>query len=89
MAGVSGIILVIVGLTMSLIDNIIFEYEGLGAWDKVLKAFFLVIFSLFVSFIMSIILSKRLFTSKSLKLALNTVQNKDEGYIGIDSYQRK
>lgn len=88
-AGVSGIILVIVGLTMSLIDNIIFEYEGLGAWDKVLKAFFLVIFSLFVSFIMSIILSKRLFTSKSLKLALNTVQNKDEGYIGIDSHQKE
>jgi membrane-bound serine protease (ClpP class) len=88
-AGVSGIIMVIVGLTMSLVDNIIFEYEGLGAWDKVLKAFFLVIFSLFVSFIMSIILSKKLFTSKSLKLALNTVQDKNQGYIGINSHQKE
>jgi membrane-bound serine protease (ClpP class) len=88
-AGVSGIILVIVGLTMSLIDNIIFEYEGIGAWDKVLKAFFLVIFSLFVAFILSIILSKKLFTSKSLKLALNTVQDKKQGYIGINSHQKE
>ena len=88
-AGVSGIILVIVGLTMSLIDNIIFEYEGLGAWDKVLKAFFLVIFSLLASFIMSIILSKKLFTSKSLKLALNAVQDKNQGYIGINSHQKE
>ncbi|UCH13406.1 MAG: nodulation protein NfeD [Bacteroidales bacterium] len=88
-AGVSGIILVIVGLTMSLIDNIIFEYEGLGAWDKVLKAFFLVIISLFISFILSIVLSKKLFTSKSLRLALNTVQDKDEGYIGIDRQQKE
>jgi membrane-bound serine protease (ClpP class) len=88
-AGVSGIILVIVGLTMSLIDNIIFEYEGMGAWDKVLKAFFLVIFSLFAAFILSIILSKKLFTSKSLRLALNTVQDKKQGYIGINSHQKE
>lgn len=88
-AGVTGIILVIAGLTMSLIDNIIFEYEGIGAWDKVLKAFFLVIFSLFTAFILSIILSKKLFTSKSLKLALNTIQNKNQGYIGIDSRQKE
>ena len=88
-AGISGIILVIVALTMSLVDNIIFEFEGVGAWDKVLKAFFLVIFSLFLSFILSIILSKKLFSSKSLKLALNTVQNKNEGFVGIDAQQKE
>ncbi len=88
-AGISGIILVIVALTMSLVDNIIFEFEGVGAWDKVLKAFFLVIFSLFISFILSIILSKKLFSSKSLKLALNTVQNKSEGFVGIDAQQKE
>ena len=88
-AGISGILMVIVGLTMSLVDNIVFEYEGAGAWDKVLKAFFLVVFSLFVSFIMSIIISKKLFTTKSLKLALNEVQNRNNGYIGIDSHQKE
>ncbi len=88
-AGISGILMVIVGLTMSLVDNIVFEYEGIGAWDKVLKAFFLVVFSLFVSFIMSIIISKKLFTTKSFKLALNNVQNKNNGYIGIDSHQKE
>jgi membrane-bound serine protease (ClpP class) len=87
-AGISGIIMVIVGLTMSLVDNIVFEYEGIKAWDKVLRSFFLVIFSLLISFIMSIIISKKLFTAKSLKLALNSVQNKNEGYIGIDSHQK-
>jgi len=87
--GISGIILVIVGLTMSLVDNIVFEYEGMGAWDKVLKAFFLVIFSILISFIMSIIISKKLLTSRSLRLALNTVQDKKEGYIGIDTHQKE
>ena len=87
--GISGIILVIVGLTMSLVDNIIFEYEGIRAWDKVLKAFFLVIFSILISFVISIILSKKLLTAKSFRLALNTVQDKKEGYIGIDTHQKE
>ena len=38
---------------------------------------------------MSIILSKKLFSSKSLKLALNTVQNKSEGFVGIDAQQKE
>ncbi len=88
-AGISGIVLVIAGLTMSLVDNVVFEYEGIGAWDKVLKAFFLVIFSLFISFILSIILSRKLFTSKSLRFALNNVQDKSKGFIGIDSHQKE
>jgi membrane-bound serine protease (ClpP class) len=87
--GITGIILVIVGLTMSLVDNIVFEYEGLGAWDKVLKAFFLVIFSILTSFIISIIITKKLLTARSLSLALNTVQDKKEGYIGIDAHQKQ
>jgi membrane-bound serine protease (ClpP class) len=87
--GISGIILVIVGLTMSLVDNIVFKYEGMGAWDKVLKAFFLVVFSIIISFIMSIIISKKLLTSRSLSLALNTVQDKKDGYIGIDTHQKE
>jgi membrane-bound serine protease (ClpP class) len=87
--GIMGIILVIVGLTMSLVNNIEFKYEGMEAWDKLLKAFFLVIFSILISFIMSIIISKKLFTAKSLSLALNTVQDKKEGYIGIDAHQKQ
>ncbi len=90
-AGIAGIILVVAGLTMSMVDNVTFEYEGVGALDRVFRAFFLVVFSIFVSFILSIYLSKLLFTStKSFKgLALNTVQNRDEGYIGINIMQKQ
>ncbi|MBN2350473.1 MAG: nodulation protein NfeD [Bacteroidales bacterium] len=88
--GVSGIILVMLGLTMSLVDNVVFEFEGIGAFDKVFKAFFMVTASVFLSFILSIYISKKLFTSKTFKgLALDTVQNKDEGYIGIDLHQKE
>jgi membrane-bound serine protease (ClpP class) len=87
--GITGIILVVVGLTMSLVNNIEFKYEGVEAWDKLLKAFFLVIFSILVSFVMSIIISKKLFTARSLSLALNSIQDKKEGFIGIDAHQKQ
>ncbi|MBN2612303.1 MAG: nodulation protein NfeD [Bacteroidales bacterium] len=88
-AGVSGIILVITGLTMAMIDNIVFEFEGIQAMDRVLKAFLIVVISVSVAFVGSIIISKQLFTSKTFRLALNTVQKKEEGYISIDLHQKE
>ena len=87
-AGVSGIILIITGLTMAMVDNIAFKFEGMQAMDKVLKAFLIVVFSISVAFVSSLLISKKLFTSKTFKLALNTVQNRDEGYVGIDTHQK-
>lgn len=88
-AGVSGIILLILGLTMAMVDNVAFRFEGIQAMDKVLKAFLIVVFSIVTAFILSILISKKLFTSKTFKLALNTVQKYEEGYVSIDLHQKE
>ena len=88
-AGVSGIILIILGLTMAMVDNIAFKFEGLQALDKVLQAFLIVVFSIGTAFFLSVIISKKIFTSSKFRLALNTVQKQEEGYIGIDLHQKQ
>jgi membrane-bound serine protease (ClpP class) len=83
-AGISGIILVVVGLTMSLVDNVRFEYDGLEAAQMVFKALGRVILSLVLAFIISIYISKKLFTTKKFKLALNDVLQTNSDYISVD-----
>ncbi len=54
-----------------------------------LGALALVISSSIISFILSLYLSKKLFTSKTFpNLALSSVQNIDDGFIGIDAIQK-
>ena len=85
-AGFSGIVLVIIGLSFSMIGNVQFEFDGLKAFNVVFKAFFIVIVSMFLSLILSIYLSKKLFTSQLFpNLALNTVQEREKGFVGVDS----
>ncbi len=85
-AGISGIILVISGLTLSLVDNIVFT---LGDNDliifTILKSFTLVIVSFLTALLLSFYLSKKFFTSSRFNyLALNKNQNIDEGYVSFD-----
>jgi membrane-bound serine protease (ClpP class) len=88
--GASGIILVITGLTLALVDNNIFKFDGLGAMDKVFKAFLLVIGSIAIAFLLSIYLSKKLFTSSIFKgFALEATQQLSEGYVSFDSHQKE
>ena len=88
--GASGIILIITGLTLALIDNNIFKIEGFGALDKVFKAFLLVVGSIAIAFLLSIYLSKKLFTSTMFKgLALDASQPQSEGYVSFDSRQKE
>ena len=84
-AGVSGIICVITGLTLSLVDNVAFEFEARHV-RALLNSVLLVVFSMFLSIIGSIYLSKRLLAANSFlgHLALHTVENTDEGYVGVD-----
>ena len=88
--GVSGIILVITGLTLALVDNNIFKFDGLGAMDKVFKAFLLVVGSIAIAFLLSIYLSKKLFTSSMFKgFALEATQQTSEGYVSFDNHQKE
>jgi len=83
--GISGIVFVIAGLTLSLIDNNIFEYNTFEYGTKIVfEAFALVIISLTVSFITSIFLGKRLLVSTPLnQYILKKEQNIDDGYVAV------
>lgn len=84
-AGFSGIALIVTGLTLALIDRIVWEPGNISGIFVFFKAFALVIASLFIAFIGSLYLSKVLFTSSRLpNLALHTVQDKTQGYVGVD-----
>ncbi len=79
-AGILGIILMVSGLTLSMVDQI-----GPGTFDydlsKLVRAFFVVIIAFFVSIVGSIALSKQLFTTTRFgNLALVKTQITDEGY---------
>jgi membrane-bound serine protease (ClpP class) len=79
-AGILGIILMVSGLTLSMVDQIgpgFFDYD----YAKLVKAFFIVIIAFFISIIGSIALSKQLFaTNRFGNLALAKTQITDEGY---------
>ncbi|HDP54107.1 MAG TPA: nodulation protein NfeD, partial [Bacteroidetes bacterium] len=88
-AGISGIVLVLVGLTVAMIDNDIFRDIRPFAWIEIVRPLVVVAFSLFAGLIASILLSKRLLTSPAfLGLALSSSLTQEEGYIGIDKHQK-
>lgn len=88
-AGFTGIALLIAGLTLSMVDNVVFEFDTVTALNAVLKAFFIVISSLLLSLLFSIMLSKQLFAGKRIRgLALDTIQDAAEGYVGVDMMQK-
>jgi len=84
--GTIGIIAVILGLTLSMVDNIVFTIDG-ALFPALGKAFSIVIFSFLCSFFLSLYLSQKLFTNQGRfkHLALNTTQKIDEGYIGVET----
>ncbi len=89
-AGISGIILVVAGLVLSMVDNVIFDHElhAEAALIAVLKAFFIVSLSMFLGLVLSLYLSKKVLTSNRFSaLVLDSVQNKEEGYVGVDKEQ--
>lgn len=91
-AGVAGIIAVVTGLALSLFDNVVFEdreFTGEGI-NLLMKSFGLVIVSSFLGLATSLWAAHKLLTSRAFsRLALNTEQPLDEGYIGVDTAQNE
>ncbi|MGM0619887.1 MAG: NfeD family protein [Bacteroidota bacterium] len=86
-AGISGILLVFIGLVLSLIGNVDFDFSPVDT-DKLGVAIMTVVFGLFGGFILALYLGNKLFTAKSgvfKNLSLNTVQNISEGYLNVES----
>ncbi|MCT4648058.1 MAG: nodulation protein NfeD [Carboxylicivirga sp.] len=85
-AGVSGITLVVGGLTLSLLNNDAFDFAPVG-FNKTLEALGIVLSGIFGSFLAIIYLSKKVLTSKTFgaKIALQTEENIELGYIGVEA----
>jgi membrane-bound serine protease (ClpP class) len=84
-AGIAGIILMVTGLTLAMIDNIVWEFDGTGT-EPFIKSLFLVIFSAFIALVGSISLSRKLLdTSIFSHLVLSSTQNKEDGYSSFES----
>ncbi|MBN2480588.1 MAG: nodulation protein NfeD [Bacteroidales bacterium] len=89
-AGISGITLIVAGLTLSLVNNVVFRFEGINALAQLSKALFTVLLSVFISFALVILGTKRFAFSKAMRgLALDSVQDHREGYIGVDVRQKE
>jgi len=81
-AGISGIVLVIAGLVLSMIDNIGLEANSFPA-GELISAFFIVIIASFVSLIGSLYPTRLLFSSTNTffgGLALAATQEKSNGF---------
>jgi membrane-bound serine protease (ClpP class) len=88
--GVAGIIAMVTGLTLSLVDNQVFKEpeftgEGLG---MLMKALSLVLVSVLLGLILSLWSAKRLLsTSAFSNLSLKSEQRLEEGYVGVETKQ--
>lgn len=83
--GITGIVLVVTGLTLSLIGNVGFDFTEVNS-DKIVSSFFLVIISILISIIASFFITKSLFTKNRFfgSLALETVAKSSEGFSSSD-----
>jgi len=84
--GISGIILMISGLVLSLLDNVIFDFDNVAP-SRVSAAIGTVLISIILSFFISIWLSSKLFASRKgifRNFALHTTISTDRSYVGVD-----
>ncbi|MFO7616885.1 MAG: NfeD family protein [Bacteroidales bacterium] len=81
-AGISGIVLIITGLSLSLIENVVFDFSQVN-FGKAVRSFAYVTLLVFVGLIGSIWISSKLFTSSPFAwLALKRTANSADGFVG-------
>lgn len=85
-AGILGILAVVLGLSFALVDNtnLSFELQGL---DILGDALMLVVFSMILAFVLSLWLSSRIGVGKGIfkHLALESAQEKEAGYVAVSA----
>jgi membrane-bound serine protease (ClpP class) len=90
-AGIAGIIAVITGLTLSLVDNVVFkdpEFTGEGL-TMLMKSLSLVLVSALLGLILSLWAARKLLTTTAFgNLSLKSEQRMENGYLGVDMEQR-
>ncbi|NBC83471.1 MAG: nodulation protein NfeD [Bacteroidetes bacterium] len=84
-AGIAGVFFMIAGLTMAMIDNIVFELDLGLAINMLIRSLLIVVGSLFTSILLAIVFSKQAFRFSGLNMVLNSTQEKEEGYTTSDN----
>jgi membrane-bound serine protease (ClpP class) len=83
-AGVSGIFLIVMGLTLSLVRNIAFDFSFSGT-DALAMALFRVVLTISIAIGLMFVFGKNIFQSKIFsRLVLAEAQNVDEGFTSVD-----
>lgn len=84
-AGISGIILVVAGLTLSLIENVAFDFKPVDG-SNVGKAMLTVISGITLGTTLVIYLSSKIGTKGMFrKIALEKAMDKSDGYVGVST----
>ena len=84
--GISGVVLSFTGLVLSLINNVDFNFEWVEP-RSVIAAISTVSISFFGGIVICLYLAKKIFTTRTgifNKLALNTIEDTNSGFISID-----
>lgn len=90
-AGISGIILAITGLTLSLLDNVIFDFTNVDS-SAFITALLTVVGGMFGGIVLSLYLGQKLVSQTHgpfSRIALQTSQNIEDGYVSVDSGYKK
>lgn len=83
-AGVSGIVLIVSGLALSLVGNVAFDFSEVP-FIELFQSFAFVIFMFFLSVSLSIWAGQKLITSTPFRfLALHADHKKEDGYVSSD-----
>lgn len=83
-AGISGIFLIVTGLTLSMVGAINFEGD-FNNMDQLLKALFTVITAIFIAIVVSIKFSQTIFTTTIFgQLSLAKTQEASDGFVSAD-----
>ncbi|ASB50248.1 NfeD family protein [Alkalitalea saponilacus] len=89
-AGISGTILVVTGLVLSLLDNVVFDFSGVKT-KELMEALLTVFGGMFGGILLVIYLSNRWTASPTAPLSritLQTSQDINQGYVSVDTHYK-
>jgi membrane-bound serine protease (ClpP class) len=90
--GILGITGIVTGLAFVMIDKIVFKFgPSSDGVREIVSAFAVVVVAMLTSFFLSLWLSSKLFSPNRLfgSLALETAENKSEGFVSFDTEKQK
>ncbi|HPE86082.1 MAG TPA: NfeD family protein [Bacteroidales bacterium] len=85
-AGISGILLIMLGLSFSMVGNVGFSFSA-EQIEILFTSIMVVLIATTTSVVLSFFLTKKILTSKNLHFALNTVLDKNEGFTSSENIQ--